>query len=289
MTNSERLLSITPSPFDNRDWIADSIYSKSTVVPKKLDLRNNLQKVRDQGSQGTCAAQSAACMKEWQEKKDVNFDSYFSPQFIYNLRINSESEGMYGRDVMRILYQIGCCPEESYEYGKVESKDKLLENTELIQSSSNYKIKHYAKLYTIENTKKALFQNGPCLICFPVYNHSEQMWIPEQGQNMMGGHAMTVVGYTEDSFIIRNSWGENWGNNGYCYYPFSQWGSHWELWTTIDDESYNPKIDPDADDDIEINDEENNEENNEEEENKEEENNEDVKKKERLCPFWFWF
>ena len=47
MTNSERLLNITPSPFDNRDWIADSIYSKSTVVPKKLDLRNDLQKVRD--------------------------------------------------------------------------------------------------------------------------------------------------------------------------------------------------------------------------------------------------
>ena len=38
------------------------------------------------------------------------------------------------------------------------------------------------------------------------------MWIPlKPRQAMRGGHAMTVVGYTEDSFIIRNSWGEEWG------------------------------------------------------------------------------
>ena len=56
-------------------------------------------------------------MKEWQEKKDINFREYFSPQFIYNLRENSESEGMYGRDVMRILSKIGSVDENTYNYG----------------------------------------------------------------------------------------------------------------------------------------------------------------------------
>ena len=102
------LLNIEQSPQDNRDWIAETILPESTSIPKTLDLRKDLTPVRNQGSSGTCAAQSAACMKEWQEKKDVNLNVHLSPQFVYNLRQN-ENEGMYGRDVMRILSKIGIC------------------------------------------------------------------------------------------------------------------------------------------------------------------------------------
>ena len=34
---------------------------------------------------------------------------------------------------------------------------------------------------------------------------------------MRGGHAVTVVGYTSDRFIIRNSWGTGWGDDGFGY------------------------------------------------------------------------
>ena len=64
------------------------------------------------------------------------------------------------------------------------------------------------------------------------------MWIKKDNDTFMGGHAMTVVGYTEDSFIIRNSWGDLWGDKGYCYYNFSDWGAHWELWCVVDDKTY---------------------------------------------------
>ena len=30
---------------------------------------------------------------------------------------------------------------------------------------------------TLEELKESLFQNGPCLIAFPVYNFTDQMWI----------------------------------------------------------------------------------------------------------------
>lgn len=52
-------------------------------------------------------------------------------------------------------------------------------------------------------------------------------WYPEQSEiddpmnDDFGGHAMTVVGYDDDknggSFIVLNSWGEDWGENGVCY------------------------------------------------------------------------
>ena len=236
-----KLLVTQPSPRDDRDWIAESIYPTETVFPKKLDLRNDLRDVRNQGSAGTCAAQSAACMKEWQEKQDINYTGYMSPQFIYNLREN-EGEGMYGRDVMRILSKIGVCYEYDYKYGTKESKEELTANNDIIAKALNFKIKSYARINTIEATKKSLFRNGPCIICFPVYNQGIEMWKPtKKGEKIIGGHAMTIVGYTKKAFIIRNSWGEDWGDDGYCNYPFTQWGSHWEIWTTIDDKSIAPK------------------------------------------------
>ena len=38
-----------------------------------------------------------------------------------------------------------------------------------------------------------------------------------------GYHAMVIVGYSDDTkfFVVRNSWGEHFGENGYCYIPYS--------------------------------------------------------------------
>ena len=59
---------------------------------------------------------------------------------------------------------------------------------------------------------------------------------------------MTVVGYTNqmEHFVIRNSWGEDWGDKGHTFYKFKDWGSHWECWTTMDDLTNNI-VDEDTD------------------------------------------
>ena len=56
---------------------------------------------------------------------------------------------------------------------------------------------------------------------------------------LLGGHCVTIVGYNKKEFIIRNSWGTGWNNGGYTTYPYNQFGVHWEIWTSIDDESPN--------------------------------------------------
>lgn len=225
-------LNVEKSPVDTRDYIAEAIYGNSEL-PVTFSLIDQLTPVRDQGSQGTCAAQTAACMKEWQERKDVKFNEYMSPQFVYNNRENKASQGMYTRDVMKILNKIGICTEAEYPYNTfTEITDSLYE------SAKKYVINSYASVNTIEGLKIALYNDGPCLIAVPVYNYGLRMWKPEEpGQSILGGHAMTVVGWNYDGFIIRNSWSDNWGFNGYTTFPWEDWGLQWEVWTTIDSQT----------------------------------------------------
>jgi C1A family cysteine protease len=49
------------------------------------------------------------------------------------------------------------------------------------------------------------------------------MPMPQQSEKLMGGHAVLCVGYDDAKkvFIIRNSWGDQWGDKGYFYMPYS--------------------------------------------------------------------
>lgn len=229
---------LRPSPYDHRDHVLDAIKVAHVRLPKEFNLRNQLQPVRDQGSQGTCSAQTASCMKEWQEKIDIGLNEYLSPQFVYNLRSN-EGEGMFPRDTMKILQKIGIVLEKEYPYN---TRKRITE--QLKEAASRFKIKSYARVKTIDGLKKSLFINGPCYIAFPVYNpESYKFWRPHHAnQQSIGGHAVVVVGWTKTAFIIRNSWGTNWGRGGYCYFPYSDWGMHWELWTAVDEKTYCEKM-----------------------------------------------
>jgi hypothetical protein len=42
---------------------------------------------------------------------------------------------------------------------------------------------------------------------------------PEKPKGRHGYHAMLCVGYVGNFFIVKNSWGEDWGDKGYCYIP----------------------------------------------------------------------
>ena len=46
--------------------------------------------------------------------------------------------------------------------------------------------------------------------------------MPTPKENCLGGHAVCIVGYddTKQWFILRNSWGSQWGDGGYFYLPY---------------------------------------------------------------------
>ncbi|MDO6445915.1 C1 family peptidase [Colwellia sp. 1_MG-2023] len=53
------------------------------------------------------------------------------------------------------------------------------------------------------------------------------MTMPDTDEPRLGGHALLAVGYDDDRkvFIVRNSWGEEFGDKGYCYMPYEFFSS----------------------------------------------------------------
>jgi len=51
-----------------------------------------------------------------------------------------------------------------------------------------------------------------------------------------GGHAILVIGWESRGFILRNSWGADWGLNGNCILPWAYVGfpRAYEAWKTVD-------------------------------------------------------
>jgi C1A family cysteine protease len=248
------------SPPDERDWIYDEKHNlphsdkligapTASPLPEVLDYRPDLLPPRNQGNESSCFAFSVSCVKEWQEKKNVNFNGYFSPQFFYNNRSDtSEDGGMYSRDVMKILKEIGICSESDYPYSGNGIENKYQIPQKCFENARNFRILNFASVKSIDGLKRALYDNGPCLIAFPIFNFGKYPWIKGPDDDELGGHAVVVVAYNKEGFVIRNSWGADWGlswnGNGYTTYPYSHWGKHWEIYTVIDDPNsvnvYNP-------------------------------------------------
>ena len=236
----QSLLNEFTSPFDVRDYIVESINHPEQEFPKELDYRRDLPEAWDQGVDGPCSAYSAAAIKTWHEVKDVELKEKLSPYFVYHLRQNYPQPGMFPRDTMDILRKYGIATDKSFKKTKMKRLQDIPQN--VLDEAANYKIQGYAKVNTIDGLKKSLYKNGPAYIAMPVFHGEHNFWKPRYGEKMLGGHALVVVGYNDQGFILRNSWGTNWADKGHTIYPYQDWGAHWEVWTMIDEDSSNLKV-----------------------------------------------
>ena len=60
------------------------------------------------------------------------------------------------------------------------------------------------------------------IISFEDLYYSNTVKMPSTGKQPIGAHAMCFVGYdlNKKLLLCRNSFGTNWGIEGYCYIPF---------------------------------------------------------------------
>lgn len=230
------------SPEDSCDCVFEHLAKASAAgkyevdQPDTFDLRTEIKfpTPRDQGTRGTCAAMVGATIKEIQEARDCGFAGRMSPEFIYFHRDNKPSGGMYGRNVFQILQKIGSVPENLYKYRADESAMKPSE--ELYEIANHFKIANFARVKSVDGLKKALLEIGPCYIQLPLYSTRPEFWRASNPTDKPdGGHALTVIGYTLDGFILQNSWGAEWNGDGCIVFPYAEWDDHWECWVSVDE------------------------------------------------------
>jgi len=226
----DRLFPIQPSPIDSRDYIYSA--QNHILLPDQVDLRPALSKPRDSGSRRSNLAFATASIKEYHERINLDFDGCMSPESILFYVKNKKSQNC--REMMKILQKRGISPEKFFPFQYQSEPTEIPESAKIIMS--NFRIRQYAQVETIQAAKEAIFKYGPLLMSFPIHKNSPILWKPSnKNKNVIGGHAVAIVGYNQEGFIIRNSWSASWNGDGHVIYPYSDWKSHWEIWTCIDD------------------------------------------------------
>jgi len=215
-----------------------SLHSLKSAVPAAptVDLRPWLQPVRDQGQIGDCVAFATAVIAEYQAKKTNVFSGYLSPWFLFSLAGPNCNTGISPPGALEVLQNYGI-PNESNLPTPMSCPDKLPDLSSCVYANAkNFRISSYMSINSADDMKEALTNYGPCVIGVYLYdnNNPSQMWVPSgPGDKPSGAHALTVVGYDNDSFIVRNSWGPGWGNGGYSNLYFKDYGCIQQAFSAI--------------------------------------------------------
>lgn len=185
---------------------------KSQKLPETFSLRKYLPKVLDQGQNPTCVPCSLTSNINWKmnledgnNKTDNEIDIFeiFKPY--------GDRDGMTFKDAFKHLKKQG-----------------------VTTKKGNFKIGRYAMVRSSLALKYAIYLNGPCVGALPVYNtYINKFWDEYRGE-YQGGHAIAIIGWDDDGFIIRNSWGTSYGEKGYATIPYKEINKFFEIWTIIE-------------------------------------------------------
>lgn len=138
----------------------------------------------------------------------------------------SQDTGTTVRAGLKAVRLYGICTESIWPYNIDKFDDTPSESAYTDAKSRN--IEQYQHLYTNTDVIDALMNNQPVVIAALVFSDfmnlsSQNSTVPMPSQYEMGmGHALCIVGYDLDrlAFLVKNSFGTDWGDAGYCWMPF---------------------------------------------------------------------
>ncbi len=242
---------------------------RTTARPSNhVDLREWCSSIENQQDLGACTAHAAAGIVEYFERRAFGKHIDASRLFLYkttrNLMQVTGDTGAWLRETMGALTLCGV-PDEKYWPYKVKDFDK--EPTGFVYAlAENYStIKYFAHdpqganlkgTEVLSSVKSYLDVGIPAMFGFWGFQSFEDsdkpgdIPYPCKGENAQWGHAVMTVGYdderkitnlkcnssTKGALLIRNSWGKQWGDDGYGWLPYDYVlnGLALDFWSLID-------------------------------------------------------
>jgi C1A family cysteine protease len=250
------------------DLLFHDFFQKLQPVPSSADLRNGYRSIKDQGKLGACTAFSAVSVMEYLVSKNADLSELY---FYYQERAEdgdiAEDEGSTISRSATVATTVGTCLENLDPY--VVADFANTPGSKADTDAPNHKVKTKYKITTIEDI---LYSVGvlkkPVLIGIDVYESFENIGsdgyvpMPNQDEELLGGHALNICGYfyknegilqdvlenVEEKiaklllkkkynglyFIVRNSWSESFGDKGYIYMPVEFLQKYSSDWWHID-------------------------------------------------------
>ncbi|WP_457625263.1 C1 family peptidase [Persephonella sp.] len=222
------------------------------TIPSKVDLRRWCSPVENQGSLGSCTAHAGVGLIEYFERRAYGKHIDASRLFLYKTTRNllhwTGDTGAFLRTTMGAMVLFGVPPEEYWPYTTAKPDFDREPPAFCYSFAQNYQTIRYFRLdppgtdpnLLLRKIKILLAFGWPSMLGFTVYSsisqarYSGEIPFPCQRERILGGHAVVAVGYddakkikntncgteTKGAFLIRNSWGTSWGENGYGWLPY---------------------------------------------------------------------
>lgn len=214
---------------------------KTGNLPAKVDLRNMFAPIRSQGAMGSCTAFATTAVMEAMSNVHGKEGERLSPLFFYYAeRKAMEEDGMAKatrKDTGAFMplaaetaVKVGTTTEKMVPYA--DGKEGLAyDATDAhFAAAKDFKMKKKVNIKTIPGMKSALANQKPFILAIILYDsfmtrtvmRTGEMMMPMRGEEIQGGHAVTAVGYddSKQAFLVRNSWGKEWGQGGYFWMPY---------------------------------------------------------------------
>ena len=228
---------LVPKPYDDRELLKSNPVKKKRgrgVLPLSVDIRDSgfVSPVKNQGQTNNCWAFTSIATVEGELLKEKGILRDYSEKNMRNstyFDLDPIENG--GNDDMSGAYLIG-------QRGPVlESLDPFDEYDKTSQSFPNDLIVTEKRIFVGDTAiKQAIIDYGPLYTImfasendsyFKVINGATTYYYPD---SLDYNHAVTVIGWddnkitdapTKGAWLIKNSWGKSWGDNGYFWLSYA--------------------------------------------------------------------
>lgn len=239
---ADRICNLVPSREVERDWrfgdaLAAGALGAAAALPSKVDLRQTWWTINDQKNTGSCVGWATAdgVMRYHLVKAGrLSKTELLSPRFVWMASKETdqftttpetfiEGAGTSLKAAMDIVRKYGVVPDSMLPFSISTLMYAGPENTFYANASTRKAANYFNLGKDLNQWKSWLANNGPILAGLNVdatWDNAKSTGgklVAFQPSTTRGGHAVCIVGYTSDGFIIRNSWGTNWGDNGFGY------------------------------------------------------------------------